>query len=357
MKSLYISVTNLAVAIGLVLAGSPQPVETAAPPAALQAAALGSIERVDPRLDAILAPDAKLELLTEHFGATEGPVWVQEGRNGHLLFSDMAANVIYKRTADGQVSVFLEKSGYTGDDVLNAGAQSTSGRLAVILIGSNGLTLDPQGRVVIAAMADRAIARVEKDGTRTNLADRFDGKRFNGPNDLVVKSNGAVYFTDFAGGMRGREKSPSREMPFFAVYLVKDGKVTAVEKDPGGGQPNGIALSPDEKELYVGAAGKIFRYDIRPDDTIANGRLFINSGTDGMKVDQAGNIYTTSGPSVKMFASDGKLLGSVMLPKILGVSATNLAFGDADNMGLYITARTHVFRIRLKTPGVRPGPK
>jgi len=357
MRSLYTFVPSLTVAIAVVLAFTPQPVGTAAPSAAVQAATAGSIERVDPRLDAILAADARLELLGEHFGATEGPVWVQEGQNGHLLFSDMPANVIYKRTPDGSVSVFLEKSGYTGDDILNAGAQSTSGRLAVILIGSNGLTLDPQGRVVIAAMADRSIARIEKNGTRTILADRFDGKRFNGPNDLVVKSNGALYFTDFAGGMRGREKSPSREMPFFAVYLVKDGKVMAVEKDPGGAQPNGIALTPDEKQLYVGAAGKIYRYDIQPDDTLANGRLIIDSGTDGMKVDRAGNVYTTSGASVKIFASDGKHLGSVLLPRILGVSATNVAFGDADSMGLYITARTHVFRIRLKTPGIRPGPK
>src|SRR2546425_1922119 len=148
-------VLNLTVAIGVVLTCTPQPVDTAAPPAAVQAATSGSIERVVPRLDAILGPDARLDLIGEHFGATEGPVWLQEGQNGHLLFSDMPANVIYKRTPDGSVSVFLEKSGYTGNDILNAGAQSTSGRLTVILIG------DPQGRVVIAAMADRSIARIE----------------------------------------------------------------------------------------------------------------------------------------------------------------------------------------------------
>ena len=356
MKRLHTFVPLL-VATNLVSACTQQPVETAAPAAAVEQPALGSIERVDPRLDSILAPDARLELLGEHFGVTEGPVWVQERENGYLLFSDMAGNVVYKYTPGGQMSVFMEKSGYTGEDILNAGAQSTSGRLAVILIGSNGLTLDPEGRLVIAAMADRAIARIEKDGTRTVLAERFDGKRFNGPNDLVVKSNGALYFTDFPGGMRGREKSPSREMPFFAVYLVKDGKVIPVEKDPGGTNPNGIALSTDEKELYVGAGGKIYRYDIRPDDTLTNGRLFIDSGTDGMKVDQAGNVYTTSGGSVKIFGPEGKPLGAIQLPKILGVSATNVAFGDTDNKGLYITARTHVFRIRLQTPGIRPGTK
>ena len=348
----------LTCALGVGSACTREPIENAAPPAVVEAPALGSIERLDPRLDAILAPDTRLELLGEHFGATEGPVWVQEGQTGYLLFSDMPANVVYKRTSDGQVSVFLEKSGYTGDDVLNAGAQSTSGRLAVILIGSNGLTLDPQGRLAIAAMADRAVARIEKDGTRTVLADRFEGKRFNGPNDLVVKANGALYFTDFAGGMRGRDKSPSREMPFMGVYLVKDGKVAVLEKDPGGGAPNGIALSPDEKILYVGGGGKIHSYDIRDDDTIANGRVLIETGTDGMKVDRAGNIYTTTGATVRIFApADGKPLGTIHLPDILGVSATNVAFGDADSMSLYITARTHVFRIRLKTPGIRPGPK
>ena len=332
------------------------PAENTAPPAATEMPALGSIERLDPRLDDILAPDATLELLGDHFGVTEGPLWVQEGDAGHLLFSDMPANVIYKRTPGGQVSVFFEKSGYTGDDVLNAGAQSTSGRVAVILIGSNGLTLDPQGRLVIAAMADRAIARIEKDGTRTVLADRWDGKRFNGTNDLVVKSNGAVYFTDFPGGMRGREKSPAREMPFFAVYLVKDGTVTPLVRDPEGGTPNGIALSPDEKILYVGSAGKILRYDIQPDDTAANGRVLFEGRTDGMKVDRAGNLYTTPGAAVGIFAPDGTALGVIHLPDLLGVSATNVAFGDPDSMGLYITARTHLFRIRLKAPGIRPGP-
>jgi gluconolactonase len=356
MKQLH-TLGPVVAAILVTTACTQQAVEPAAPRAAAESPALGSIERADPKLDAILAPDARLELLGEHFGVTEGPVWVQDRDNGYLLFSDMAGNVVYKRTSDGQTSVFLEKSGYTGDDILNAGAQSTSGRLAVILIGSNGLTLDPDGRLVIAAMADRSIARIEKDGTRTVLAERFDGKRFNGPNDLVVKSNGAVYFTDFPGGMRGREKSPAREMPFFAVYLVKDGKVIPVEKYAGNTNPNGIALSTDEKELYVGAEGKIFRYDIRPDDTLANGRLFIDSGTDGMKVDRAGNVYTTSGGSVKIFGPDGKPLGSIVLPKVLGVSPTNVAFGDADNKGLYITARTHLFRIRLQTPGIRPGPK
>lgn len=313
------------------------------------------VERLDPAIDSIVSADAKLELLGEHFGTTEGPLWIQEGPSGHLLFSDIPANVIYKWTPDGKVSVFLEKSGFTGADNSNVGAQSTSGRLAVIGLGSNGLALDPQGRIVIATHGDRNIARLEKDGTRTVVADRYDGKRFNGPNDLVVKSNGALYFTDTRFGLRGGDQSPARELPFYGVYLVKDGKVVLLEKDPQGGAPNGIALSPDEQYLYVGSGGKILRYEIRPDDTIANGRIVIESGSDGMKVDEKGNLYLTADGGVLIVSAEGKRLG-VIPAKVLGNRTTNVAFGDRDRMTLYITVRTHVYRIRLKVAGSRsPG--
>ncbi|PWU07679.1 MAG: hypothetical protein C5B51_09595 [Terriglobia bacterium] len=139
------------------------------------------IQRLDPALDQIIAPNTKLEVLGEHFGLTEGPVWIPEGRSGYLLFSDCAANVIYKWTPAGALSVFLDKSGYTGTDTLNVGQQTiTGGRVAILLIGSNGLALDPQGRLVITAMADRSLVRLEKDGKRTVLADRYEGKRFSG---------------------------------------------------------------------------------------------------------------------------------------------------------------------------------
>lgn len=315
------------------------------------------IERLDPALDAILAPNARLELLGEHFGMIEGPVWVQEGQNGYLLFSDMAANVIYKRTFDGQVSVFLENSGYTGNDILNVGAQSTGGRLHILLIGSDGLTLDPQGRLVIAAMVDRTVVRLEKDGKRTVLADRYEGKRFSGPNDLVVKSNGAVYFADSTAGLRGRDKSPARELPFNGVFLVKEGKVQLLAKDIG----TGIALSTDERSLFLGGGKSIMRYDIQADDTIANGRMFSNVGAGAIKVDQKGNLYTQAegtGPAVGIISAEGKHIGTIHIPKIVGVyNVTNVGFGDPDGKGLYITARTHLFRIRVNIPGVRPGPK
>ncbi len=230
--------------------------------------------------------------------------------------------MIYKWARNRPLSVFLEKSGYTGTDTSNVGSQTIAGRVAILLIGSNGLALDPQGRLVVTAMTDRTVYRLEKDGTRTLLADRYDGKRFNGPNDIVVKSNGAF--------------------------------------------PNGITLSPDEKFLYVTAGGRrTMRYEIQPDDTVANGRLFVEHGSDGMRVDRNGNVYTTSGGTpgvIQITSSEGTPLGRLHLPQLSGeprprVCATNMAFGDADNQGLYITACTHLFKIRVKTPGIRPGQK
>jgi gluconolactonase len=326
------------------------------------------IIRLDPALDAIVSPDAKLETLADNFGLTEGPVWVAESpAAGHLLFSDLTANVIYKRTANGQVSVFAEDI-VAQADVLTAGQQTRNGRMATIIIGSNGLTLDPQGRVVAASPAGRVVLRFEKDGTRTVLADRYDGKRFNGPNDVAVKSNGAVYFTDGNSGLRGGAASPARELPFNAFYLVKDGRITRLDTnaDFPGAFPNGITLSPDERQLYVTFGRKIVRYDLQADDTVANRREFLDvEGNDGLKTDRAGNVYSTTGAGpgeVRITSPAGKRLGTIQLPEIPGeprkqVCATNVGFGDPDSRGLYITACNLLFRVRLNTPGVRPGPQ
>ena len=324
------------------------------------------IERLDPALDAIISPNAKIEMLADGFALTEGPVWVGEGQQGHLLFSDNAGNVIYKWEPGKPISAFLEKSGFTGTDNSKVGAQTVAGRVAILLIGSNGLALDPQGRLVVTAMNDRTVYRLEQNGARTVLADRYDGKRFNGPNDIVIKSNGAVYFTDSVWGLRGAANDPARELPYSGFFLIKDGKVTLLggDKDAPGMFPNGITLSPDEQYLYVTAGGRrTMRYDILPDDTVANGRPFVEHGADGMRVDQKGNLYTTSGggPGVIQITSpDGKPLGRLHLPQPdseprVRICATNVAFGDADNRGLYITACTHLFKIRLNQPGVRPG--
>jgi gluconolactonase len=322
-----------------------------------QSVAPNAIEKLDSALDVIVAADARVELLKEdYFGLTEGPVWVPEGPSGYLLFSDIAANRIYKWMA-GELSVFLENSGFTGKDPSAVGLQINNGRLVVILLGSNGLTLDPEGHLVLCALGDRAVKRREKDGTLTVLADRYEGKRFGGPNDLVIRSDGALYFTDSISGLRGGRTSASREIPFTAFYLLKDGQLQALDKEPLGGNPNGIALSPDEKYLYVTAHPKILRYEVKPDGTVANRQVFIDmSGSkapgaaDGMKVDRNGNVYSTGPGGIWIISPDGKHLGTIHTP----VTALNLAFGDADGKTLYVTARRDLYRIRLNVPGVRP---
>ena len=326
-----------------------------------------NLVRLDPALDSIVTADSPLEVLGEHFGLTEGPVWVKDASGGYLLFSDCAANVIYKWQPNAPLSVFLERSGFTGTDNLNVGQQTIAGRLAILLIGSNGLALDPQGRLIITAMADRTIVRLEKDGTRTTLADRYEGKRFSGPNDVLVKSNGSIYFTDSINGLRGGGASPQRELPYNGFYLVKDGKVVLLggDRDRPGEFPNGIALSPDEKTLYVTAGfHRTLAYDVLPDDTVANPRAFIEAGNDGMKTDNQGNLYQVNPVGqgeVLITAPSGKQLGAIQLPQISGeprprICATNVAFGDADGKTLYITACTHLFRIRLKASGLRSAP-
>ena len=320
------------------------------------------IESLDPSFSQIVSPDATLETLGDRFALTEGPVWVPEGADGYLLFSDNAANVIYKWARNQPLSVFLERSGFTGTDNTRVGAQTVAGRVPILLIGSNGLALDPQGRVVVTAMNDRTVFRLEKDGSRTVLADRFEGKRFNGPNDLTIKSNGSIYFTDTVWGLRGADKDPAREIPFSGFFLIRNGMVTLLgsDREAPGTFANGITLSPDERHLYVTSGGRrTMRYDVLADDTIANRRLFVDHGADGMKVDGRGNLYTTSGGTpgiVQVTSPEGKPLGRLHLPQPIveprvRVCATNVTFGDADGRGLYITSCTHVFRVRVNVAG------
>jgi gluconolactonase len=240
----------------------------------------------------------------------------------------------------------------------NVGGQYTNGRLHVLLIGSNGLTLDRQGRLIIAGMTDRNVTRVEKDGTRTTLADRYEGKRLNSPNDLVVKSDGAIYFTETTSGIRGRDEGPARELLFHGVYMIKDGVLRLLDKDPQGVAPNGIAFSPDERILYVNGGTKITAYDVRPDDTLTNPRMLIDLGgangvpgnTDGMKVDGSGNIYCSGPGGVWIVSPQGKHLGTIVPAE----RVANLAFGDADSKTLYMVGGRSLWRIRVNTPGIRP---
>lgn len=332
------------------------------PMCAQAASAIGvSVEPFDATASQFISPTAKVETLkNEFFGLIEGPVWVRDGQSGYLLFSDMPANCIYK-WQDGALSVFLEKSGFTGTDSSTAGREVNNGRLQVILLGSNGLTLDRQGRLVMAQHGDRRLVRRENDGTLTVMSERYQGKRLNSPNDVVVKSNGSIYFTDAGSGLRGADSSPLKELPGHGVFLVKDGKTIEIDNDPQGQVPNGIAFSPDEKTLYVTAFRKLVAYDVRPDDTVANPRVLIDYDAitkdagffDGIKIDTKGNIWGSGPGGIWFFSSAGKPLGRVLVPEI----PTNIAFGEADGKSLYITARRGLYRIRLLTAGIQPGPK
>jgi gluconolactonase len=325
-----------------------------------------SITRVDPALDELIAPDVQPQLLASGFGLTEGPLWVPEGGSGYLLVSGLLDNVIYKIAPDRKVSVFLDQAGYSGDDVNHVGTQTRSGRSHVLLIGPSCASRDAEGRLVWCADNDRVIKRLEKDGTRTIVAGGFEGKHFSGPNDLTIKSDGALYFTDNDFGLRDAGRSPLKELPN-GIWLVKDGQASMVLEDKAlGGIPNGIALSPDERYLYLTAGRKMMRYEVREDDTLGAGSLFTEGDGigDGMKVDRKGNIFSTGGGGpgvIRVTSPQGKLLGLINLPIYGGepkkqICATNDAFGGEDGKTLYISACDVVYALQLKTSGLVPGP-
>src|SRR3569833_2138849 len=234
-----------------------------------------SITRADPGLDDLIAPAAKVEFVANGIGLNEGTTWVRDGKgSGFLLVGGLLDNGLYKITPDNTVSVFMEKAGYTGEDVDNVGAQTRAGRSHVLLIGPSCSGVDPQGRVLWCADDDREVMRLEKDGKHTVLSSGGEGKRFNGPNDISIKSDGAVYLTDNDFGLRGAMKSPQKEMED-GVWLIKDGKTTRLlSQQHLGGIPNGVTLSADEKFLYLTAFNKMMRYVVKPDDTLGEGTLF-----------------------------------------------------------------------------------
>jgi gluconolactonase len=314
------------------------------------------VARINPALDEIVPFDAKVEKVAGNFGFLEGPAWVQNG--GYLLFSDIPANVIYKlNPSDRKVSIAVPYSGFSGTDSSGVGMQMSNGSALVILLGSNGITLDSQGRIVYCTHGDHQIVRVEPDGHRTVLASQFEGKRLNSPNDLVFKSNGALYFTDPPAGLREGDKDPKKELPFNGVYLFKDGKLHLLLKDMA--LPNGLAFTPDEKFLYVNDSVKktITKYEVLPDDMLGSAQLFIDMNADkgpgvpdGMKVDQKGNVYCTGPGGIWIMSPEGKHLGTILTAEL----PANLAFGDPDRKTLYLTARTGLYRIRLKIAGASP---
>jgi len=305
------------------------------------------VERDDPRLGALIPDDATVERVAGGFEFTEGPVWA--GAPG-LLFSSPNTNAIYRLEPEaGRVSVFRSKSGYTGADI---------GRYHQP--GSNGLTFDPEGRLTICQHGNRRVIRVNPHGDTTVLADRYRGRRLNSPNDLVYRSDGTLYFTDPPFGLPGVDDDPDRELGFSGVFRVRDGEVALVTDELAG--PNGIAFSPDEKYLYVGnwdpGAKVVMRYEIDGDGHAAGAGEVLHDMTaapgedaiDGIKVDVEGNLYVCGPGGVWILSPDGERLGLLQLPE----NPHNLAWGDADARGLYITALTSVYRIRPAVPGIRP---
>ena len=308
----------------------------------------GGIRRLDRALDAIVPANAKVEKVHGGFQFVEGPVWVRAG--GYLLFSDLMDNAIMKWTPDGAVVPF-RKPVFQG--------QFPNG----VLIGSNGLTLDPQGRLLAAEHGGRRVTRTEKDGAITVLADRYEGKRLNSPNDVVARKSGGVYFTDPPALLRTFPGEPPaafrQELDVNGVYRVDNpGHVELVSRTPG--YPNGLAFSPDEHKLYV-ANSRPQKYwmvfDVAADGTLSNGRKFFDMSSDtsdavpdGMKVDTRGNLYLSGPGGVLILDSRGKQLGVIAVPEIVA----NVAWGDADGKTLYITARTSLYRIRLRVAGIRP---
>jgi gluconolactonase len=328
------------------------------------------VKRNDPAMNEIVGPNPKVFKLAEGFQFTEGPVWVNKD-GGYLLFSDPNANTIYKyirkTNSDGKLEVFRKPSGYAGLDIADFGQP-----------GSNGLTIDPQGRLTIDQHGNHRVVRDEPSGVQTVLADSYQGKRLNSPNDLVYRSDGTLFFTDPPFGFPKFFNDPRKELPFSGVYSIYKGKLQLISTDFTG--PNGIALSPDERFLYVGnwprslvgqslrsqddAVGEvgdrhkaIMRYEVQPDGTLKNGTLFYDftaaegeDGLDGIKVDQKGNLYVSAPGGLWVISAQGKHLGTIVTPR----HVHNMAWGDDDGKTLYLCGRAGLYSMRLNVEGVRP---
>jgi gluconolactonase len=322
------------------------PVMAAAPPPAAPAGqfpVIGSVERLSRSMDVLVPPGAQIEKLAEGFKWSEGPVW----RDGKVLFSDVPRNHVLAWSPAGGVAIFLEPSGYTG-------ATPRGGEP-----GSNGLAVDAAGHLLLCQHGDRRVARLEGEGMFAPLAERYDGKRFNSPNDLAIRRNGEIYFTDPPYGLEGHEKDPAKEIPWSGVYRrTTAGQIVLLTKELA--YPNGIAFSPDEKTLYVSNSDPTraiwMAYDVTADGGIANGRVFhdatelVKAGKkglpDGMKVDALGNLFATGPGGVLVFTAGGEHLGTI----VTGEPTANCAFGD-DGSVLYMTANDKLCRIHLATRG------
>jgi gluconolactonase len=307
--------------------------------------AIGSVERLDSALDALLAPGVNMEKLAEGFSWSEGPVWLP--REQRLFFSDVPRNTAYQWKEGAGATVFLQPSGYTG---LVPGPNAGE--------GSNGLTLDRDGRLLLCQHGDRRISRLNDDGkTFTTLVDRFEGKRFSSPNDLCVDRHGNIYFTDPPYGLG---KVGVQEIEFSGIYRrAPDGTVTLLNRELE--RPNGIALSPDEKTLYVDNTDEkrpvILAIPLQADGTAGASRVFFDTtalrvpgrpgSLDGMKVDVHGNVWATGPGGILIISAGGRHLGTLLT----GRSTANCCFGGPDGSTFYITAQNTLCRIQTKTKG------
>jgi gluconolactonase len=298
--------------------------------------------RLDPALDAIIAPGTKIERVATGFTFTEGPMW----REGRLWFSDVRGDKLRAVTPDGHVQLLLDNSGGVKD--------KTSG----VDQGSDGMAPGPDGWVYVCQQGGRKVVRLDDQMHEEVVVDSYQGKKLNSPNDIVFVRDGSFWFTDPPYGLKGMDKSPDKELPFNAVFRYDHGRLTPEITDLT--IPNGIGFSPDGKILYVSNSGPemfVKAYDVAPGGKLSNGHILISypdksSGPgipDGLKVDTAGNLWTTGPGGIRIVTPQGKVLGQIKLPEV----AANLGFAN-DGYTLYITASTSIYRLRLKTPGQMP---
>lgn len=308
---------------------------------------IGHVDRFERELDSLISRDAVIEVLCGGFDWAEGPVWVPEDGNkygGYVLFSDIPPNRVVKWQEGQGASTFMQPSGYTG--VADYGREP----------GSNGLALDAEGRLVSCEHGDRRLSLLTRQGGKVTLADRWNGKRFNSPNDLAIHSSGDIYFTDPIYGLPSREKDPLREIDFCGVYRVQaDGTVTLQTQEIS--RPNGIGFSPDEKTLYVAnSGGPVWHaFPLQADGNVGTAKPFFdsskddrigNGGGDGLKVDHHGNVFATGPGGVLVISPDGKLLGRI----VTGERIANVGWGN-DGSVLYLTSDMYLCRIQTKTKG------
>ncbi len=310
------------------------------------ARSIGILEVLDPRLEKLVARDVRMEILRDGLDWSEGPVWIKDKDGGYLLFSDVPQNKVFGWSLQKGDWTHLSPSGYTSGP--DRGDET----------GSNGLTLDPEGRLVLMQHGDRRVSRLGKDGQFVTMADRFEGKRLNSPNDGVFKSNGDFYFTDPPYGLVKKNADPAKELAHNGVYRVaKDGTLTLLTKEMT--YPNGIAFSPDEKTLYVANSDPNravwMAFPVKADGMLGEGTVFYDATPlvgkklglpDGMKVDRAGNLFASGPGGILIFHPDGTLLGTF----VTGERTANCAWGD-NGSTLYITADMYLGRIKTKTKG------